>query len=642
MSASGSRPPASVGILARPPPFPPDPPDPSVPSAPPPPAQSVPSPPSPSSPPPPTVLPLRAHLPDSGAPSSAQLPGFSAADLLASYLVSPKSTVQIPNLGTVRNPSSSTDLPSQSCKSLLGSIPSSDDLHSRGEPQAPAPPLPKTASWADKAKSSTDKSLKRMSSTPPTISPDGIPRVMIPDEVFQRGAQQHKDFVVGRFFGRVPAFKTVQSVLNYLWGKGNKLEIHMIQSTRSVLVRIPSDYIREKVLKKRIWYVDTAMFHVAQWSDGEVADTSSLEAIPIWAHLIGVPFDLMTNEGLGWIADALGDPKEMDDWTKNLSSLSVAHVKVEADATKPFPSELELVRQNGAVFRVKVEYPWLPPTCSHCKELGHIVKDCLKIKRQWVPVNRESRVHESGALSDSVVVTIREPVTEPASGNLSASDSPDPATDSSAGLESPPPSDPPVGTNAVVVGSHLVTRIPPSAEMDIDSPPPLPASPPAPSLPASNLSPQIQTLPPDPLSPISPIPPQNYVLALAATVMPKSSIKPPSSSFISSPSPYQISLDPLSFPPLCSENWESPKRKSKQFAKHSHPPPSDPVYFNPFASLVSSSNQTPSLPASTVPPPPFPPIIPSPPSPTPASYCSVANSPATGALLAKGASPKSL
>ncbi|KAL0874967.1 hypothetical protein Bca101_024672 [Brassica carinata] len=234
-----------------------------------------------------------------------------------------------------------------------------------------------------------------MSSSPPVISPEGIPRVLIPDEVFQRGALQHKDFVVGRFFGKTPAFKTIQNVLNYLWGKGNRLEIHLIKSSRSMIVRIPIDYIREKVLKKRIWYVDTAMFHVAQWSDGEVADTSSLESIPIWAHLIGVPFDLMTNEGLGWIADAIGDPKEMDDWTKNLSSLSVAHVKVEADATKPFPTVLELVRQSGATFRVEVEYPWLPPTCSHCKELGHIIKDCLKITRQWVPVNKSSGAQDT-------------------------------------------------------------------------------------------------------------------------------------------------------------------------------------------------------------------------------------------------------
>ncbi|KAJ4882066.1 hypothetical protein Rs2_39121 [Raphanus sativus] len=110
----------------------------------------------------------------------------------------------------------------------------------RDRESPPAPPLPqKTASWADKARMSTDKTLKKMSATPPTISPDGIPRVVIPDEVIQRGAQQHKDFVVGRFFGRVPAFKTIQNVLNFLWGKSNKLEIHMIQSTRSVLGENP-------------------------------------------------------------------------------------------------------------------------------------------------------------------------------------------------------------------------------------------------------------------------------------------------------------------------------------------------------------------------------------------------------------------
>lgn len=217
---------------------------------------------------------------------------------------------------------------------------------------------------------------------------------------------------MGRLFGKVPAFETVQSVLNYLWGKGKKLEIHMIQDTRSVIVRIPSDYIREKVLKKRIWYVGTVMFHVAQWSDGDVVDTSSLEAIPIWAHLIGIPFDLMTNEGLGWIADVLGEPKEMDDWTKNLSSLSIAHVKVEADATKPFSTEFELVRQSGAVFQIRVEYPWLPPTCSHCKELGHIIKNCLKIKRQWLPVIKTNQEHGSQNDSAQVVVTVLEPASE--------------------------------------------------------------------------------------------------------------------------------------------------------------------------------------------------------------------------------------
>ncbi|KAG5409702.1 hypothetical protein IGI04_006021 [Brassica rapa subsp. trilocularis] len=448
-----------------------------------------------------------------------------------------------------------------------------------------------------------------MSTTPPALSPEGIPRVMIPDEVFERGALQHKDFVVGRFFGRVPAFKIIQNVLNFLWGKGNKLEIHMIQSTRSMIVRIPSDYIREKVLKKRIWYVDTAMFHVAQWSDGEVADTSSLEVIPIWAHLIGVPFDLMTNEGLGWIADALGEPKEMDDWTKNLSSLSVAHVKVEADATKPFPTVLELVRQSGAMFRVEVEYPWLPPSCSHCKELGHIIKDCLKIKRQWVPVNKAKGTQDSGNTPDPVVITVHEPMSEdPQASNPNGI-----VEDSSRAQTPPPPSsigDPkPVSTAMEIdpLRSPLASTLPPTTP-NPTPPCPLLHPPQSPTLPSS----------PNPLdSPISPcLPPLNYVLALAATVMPKSSILPhtvnscaalsvpadppfplPEDVFVSQ-APYLITNDVVAFPPLSSSKWESPKRKKKYFTKLTTPPPpvKNSSSFNSFSPLTDSSLSHPSLP----------------------------------------------
>ncbi|CAN6921904.1 unnamed protein product, partial [Brassica oleracea] len=62
-----------------------------------------------------------------------------------------------------------------------------------------------------------------------------------------------------------------------------------------------------------------------------------------------------------------------------LVSLSLSHVKVEVDLTKPLPSVVEFERQSGEVVEVLVSYPWLPPTCSHCKELGHIARNCLKL-----------------------------------------------------------------------------------------------------------------------------------------------------------------------------------------------------------------------------------------------------------------------
>ena len=90
----------------------------------------------------------------------------------------------------------------QTAPSLLGPSP---PVVSQVGSQTPTTENPQTnpITWADRANLSTDKTLKRMSTTPPSISQEGIPRVMIPDEVFERGALQHKDFVVGRFFGRI-------------------------------------------------------------------------------------------------------------------------------------------------------------------------------------------------------------------------------------------------------------------------------------------------------------------------------------------------------------------------------------------------------------------------------------------------------
>lgn len=125
------------------------------------------------------------------------------------------------------------------------------------------------------------------------------------------------------------------------------------------------------------------MFHVAQW--GSYTGNSPLESFPLWAHLKGVPFDLMTQERLSLIAGLVGKPKERDDYTINLVSLSVAHVKVEANLTKQLPEVVEVEREDGSVANVYVEYPWLPPTCSHCHQIGHIIRYCPKATREWIP-----------------------------------------------------------------------------------------------------------------------------------------------------------------------------------------------------------------------------------------------------------------
>lgn len=250
----------------------------------------------------------------------------------------------------------------------------------------------KTSSYAGKARVGTDRSLKRLA--PLDFSPEGIPQVTIPDEVFNRGAEAHKDFVLGVFTGKTPSYSQIQSVLTHIWGKGSKLEIHLRPSSRSMLVKIPNEFIRQKVVEQEIWYIGSSMFFVAQWSAQVAVNPPTMHSIPLWAHVRGVPFDLYPQEGLSLVAGLIGDPVEADEFTIRMVSLDVAHLKVRANCSRPLPPVVELKKQDGFVIPVTVTYPWVPPSCSCCKRLGHLENRCPNAK--WAPAS-SSRSQEAGS-----------------------------------------------------------------------------------------------------------------------------------------------------------------------------------------------------------------------------------------------------
>lgn len=85
-------------------------------------------------------------------------------------------------------------------------------------------------------KAATNRKLKRIAD--PTFSPEGVPRVLVPDEVFHRGTELHKDFIIGIFVGKILSFGHIQNILSYVWRRGQKIKIHLQPAKRSMLVRI--------------------------------------------------------------------------------------------------------------------------------------------------------------------------------------------------------------------------------------------------------------------------------------------------------------------------------------------------------------------------------------------------------------------
>lgn len=115
---------------------------------------------------------------------------------------------------------------------------------------SPAHATNQPASLLQTIRKKIDRSLKREG--PAEMSVSGSPREQIPEEMYVIGAQVHKEFITCFFSGRAPPYKQIQNVVNHMWGKGKHIEIHLNSLSNSMTVRVPNDFIRQKIVEKRV------------------------------------------------------------------------------------------------------------------------------------------------------------------------------------------------------------------------------------------------------------------------------------------------------------------------------------------------------------------------------------------------------
>ncbi|CAH2070764.1 unnamed protein product [Thlaspi arvense] len=122
--------------------------------------------------------------------------------------------VTVPENFTVLKPRSTSPLQTNKALNTASSIPTAATKAQVPQPvqqsRAQQPTVPvenQTANGptlAERTRTFEDRSLRRLA--PITFSDTGRPRVIIPDEVFQRGEELHRDFIVYYFNGRPPPY----------------------------------------------------------------------------------------------------------------------------------------------------------------------------------------------------------------------------------------------------------------------------------------------------------------------------------------------------------------------------------------------------------------------------------------------------
>lgn len=102
-----------------------------------------------------------------------------------------------------------------------------------------------------------------------------------------------------------------------------------------------------------------------------------INKVPVWVKLWDLSKELWghDDQGLNFAASPVGDPKMMEEATKNKKYTDYARVCVIISAKQDLQTIFTV--DVGRLSQFKVEYKWVPSCCKVCKVFGHATFVCF-------------------------------------------------------------------------------------------------------------------------------------------------------------------------------------------------------------------------------------------------------------------------
>ena len=239
---------------------------------------------------------------------------------------------------------------------------------------------------------------------------DGKVTINPPAEAVVEGVGLWEGSLVGQFFHKRLPLHVVRSFVEQLWGKH---EIPEISTTDNGLYifRFKDLDARDWVLENGPWYLAGRPIILLFWKPCMEMLNVQITSLPIWVKFFNIPLEYWTVTSLGYIASAVGIPLHLDTLTENHSRLSYARICIEVDVNCTFPNSALLDLGNGTYSTIRIEYPWVPQKCDHCKIFGHSHVKCQGGKEMAVPGTTTCQDHIAVRLAkDCIGATDSSPV----------------------------------------------------------------------------------------------------------------------------------------------------------------------------------------------------------------------------------------
>ncbi|KAJ4821982.1 hypothetical protein Tsubulata_007529 [Turnera subulata] len=191
------------------------------------------------------------------------------------------------------------------------------------------------------------------------IFADDKSTLCIPPALLDIGCKKYGLCLVGQFMGTMPKMGLINAMLNKLWGRQGAISISHYKDEMLLIQFSNADALSHALLGGP-WHVGGVPLVLRVWSSSlKKLDLCSTN-LPVRVQLNNVPLELLTQEGLNYIASTIGKPIRADQDCSQLFKGDRANVCIEVDYSKPLRHELTVDTRGEQVKIAK----WVPKATS--------------------------------------------------------------------------------------------------------------------------------------------------------------------------------------------------------------------------------------------------------------------------------------
>ncbi|CAN1167804.1 hypothetical protein LINPERPRIM_LOCUS18861 [Linum perenne] len=206
---------------------------------------------------------------------------------------------------------------------------------------------------------------------------DEDPAVQITDEDLTEARERAELSLLARIFREEPReLRVVENSFLLVWRCG-RVRIFDVGSGLYQFV-FPSVSKRNWVLESQPWFFQRSIIHFTDVMTPSEDLFHSLQFMPIWVKIIGVPFSSLTIAVGRKLLAKLGEVLKVGYFDAGTPEGSYVKGRVRKNLLGSFLGTAPVFRPNGTSFPAFFQYIGVPCICYLCGFLGHVMADCLR------------------------------------------------------------------------------------------------------------------------------------------------------------------------------------------------------------------------------------------------------------------------